>query len=86
MIDEMDRREIAEVCNVTVQAISNWIHKRNNHPSDETSGTLLKLVLDKKPQKVEEIIRTDIERYFEELKEIGITISQVNGNLVVRQK
>ncbi len=85
LIDEMDRKEIAKACDVSVQAISNWIHKKNNHPSDGTSEALLKIALEKAPRKLEEIIQNDITRYFKELEEIGIKILQDNGKLMVRK-
>ncbi len=75
LLEKMDRKEIATACGVTVQAVSNWIHKQNEHPSNESSKTLLKLTLAKDSKNAEKIVHKDIERYLKELKEIGIEIS-----------
>lgn len=85
LIEERDRKKVAEACGVTVQAVSNWIHRRNNHPSDETSNTLLRLALSEVPRKAEGIIQKDIKRYFEELEGIGLKILEINGTLTVRK-
>lgn len=85
LIEEMNRKEIAEECDITIQAISNWINKENSHPSNKTSKVLLKLALDNDSSKVKKIIRNDIKRYFDELKEAGIGILNHEEELFVRK-
>lgn len=85
LLERMDRKEIARACDVTVQAVSNWIHKRNEHPGNECSKTLLKFTLAVDSKGAEKIVRKDIGRYLKELKEIGMEISLTPGNLITQK-
>ncbi len=85
LLKKMERKKIAKACDVTVQAVSNWIHKQSKHPGNKSSKTLLRLSLGKDPKKTEKIIRKDIERYFKELKEFGMEIKISLSNLPIQK-
>lgn len=74
----MPQKDIAKACDVSAQAVSNWIHKKNYHPSDEASAILFRLAFHANPQAVVEVVQQDIKRYFKELRELGIPISRIN--------
>ncbi len=80
----MNRKEITSACE-TVQAVSNWIHKQNEQPSNECSKTLLKLTLAKDSKNAEKIVRKDMERYLKELEKIGMEISISPANLTTQK-
>ena len=63
---------IARMCGVSRQAVSNWLTKKAYHPNDKNASTLLMLAwrVDKKSTK--RILQAEAKRYLLELKKIGI--------------
>ena len=71
-LEQHTQADIAELCGVSRQAVSNWLTKETYHPNDENAGVLLKLAwrIDKKL--VKNVLRDDVKRHISELKKAGI--------------
>ncbi|KXA98174.1 hypothetical protein AKJ37_00880 [candidate division MSBL1 archaeon SCGC-AAA259I09] len=74
LLEDIYQSSIAEACGVCSQAVSNWVCKENYCPSNESAVYLLKLGHKLNPEGTAEIIRKGIERYLDELEEIGIEV------------
>jgi len=74
VLEEHDQSEIATVCGVSRQAVSNWLTKEEYHPSDENACALLRLAWKIDKNRVKNILRAEAKRYFSELQRAGISI------------
>lgn len=71
-LDVHMQKDIAKVCGVAPQAVSNWLKKEEYHPNDKNAAVILKTAYQIDRDRVREILKVEGERYLTELKKAGI--------------
>ncbi|KXA94740.1 hypothetical protein AKJ37_07340 [candidate division MSBL1 archaeon SCGC-AAA259I09] len=74
LTEDIYQKSIAEACDVTPSAVSNWARRNDYCPSNKSAFYLLKLGQLVNPEKTAEIVKNGIEKYMNELEKIGIDI------------
>jgi len=63
---------IAKMCGVSRQAVSNWLTKKAHHPNDKNASALLMLAWRADKKSTKRILQAEAKRYLLKLKKIGI--------------
>ncbi|KXA98175.1 hypothetical protein AKJ37_00885 [candidate division MSBL1 archaeon SCGC-AAA259I09] len=79
LLEDIHQTSIAEACDVTPSAVSNWARRDDYCPSNRSAFYLLKLGQLTNPEKTTEIVKNGIEKYMNELEKIGIDIRKALG-------
>ncbi|KXA98179.1 hypothetical protein AKJ37_00905 [candidate division MSBL1 archaeon SCGC-AAA259I09] len=74
LLEDIYQSSIAEACDVTHQAVSNWVRRDGYCPSNKSTVYLLKLGQRVNPKATARIVRKGIKKYLDELEKIGIEI------------